>query len=752
MIPLMIPSLVPLPPPFSPLSISPSELIVAGGAISAGAGLATSGVYSLTRIRDRHIAREGFWLTITPPEKVDADASLAFWKNMRQMLSPWWKRTFHGQPYLIWELRMSAHRPELAIWAPSVVSRQTLSNAIEAAWHGSKVTNGADYKQVGTIAEARLKPLERHLHSIHVPDADEYLRGLIGAAAKLTGDESIVVSVLARPERHPIHRKRQSDPYPRMTNNKPSVLVPVPAYCMNVRISVASTDRARAKERIHGIALAFGSFEGANRLHRYRSDKPAREFHHHHYVSTEELAGLAPMPNATVMRTGRLWEVVADETVPREGKVIGTSGGRPVAQSVADSLMHTIVTGSTGSGKTTMLVNMILQDIEDGRSVVVTDWAKGDMIDWILERYPVGREKDLCLINPTHPTHAVGLDVLSHTIADLSVEHAINYFSELWMQLGDQQEAWLRSTILALSYIPGATLMEIPTFLDNDAWRRRVMDELQTPDSPSLLDHLKATFFKYDEMTPAEQKRAVGPLTHKLRSFLLKSTIRFVLGQSYVTKDPFKTLEHGGVILARVPKSEIGGKQASLLSSIVAAKTWEQVMSRSHIPEKDRYPTSFYGDEIHNYLRGSQFHSIEDMLTEARGWGMGVVLAHQFFEQITAISPETAAAISSCCRTKITFKISRENAHAAARTFEPMTENDIAKIPEYSAICLPVYGTPYSFKTVPLGAGSKARKEEVTRIAMKNWGRPKDDIEQEIIARRQNPARVLRIGAKYGQS
>lgn len=717
--------------------------------------VAIGATYPLARARDKKLAEHGYWLTITPPDEVSKEANLTFWKTMRQLLHPWWKALIFGQPYLIWEMRLSAHRPELCVWAPEIVSRQTLKNAIEAAWVGAKVSAGLDYTQTGYVAQARLKPLEHHLHSIHLADPKEYLRGLIGSAAGLTGDESIIVSILAKPSHSPIHRKRKSDPHQSPTwMGKPaanSVLEPIAAYLMNARISVASTDKMRAKERIHAVCLAYGSFEGANRIGRYKSTRPAREFHGHHYVSTDELASLAPMPTASIMRTGRMWEVVADETVPREGKILGTSGGRPVALSVVDSNHHIHITGATGGGKTWLMTNMILQDIAAGRSVVVIDWAKGDMIDWILERYPIGREPDLCLIDPLHPTHAVGLDVLTHTISDLSVEHAINYLSKMWTQLGDQQEAWLRSTILALSYVPGATLMEIPTFLDNDAWRKRVMDTLEIPDSPSLLDDLRSTFMQYNELTGPEKKKAVGPLTNKLRSFLLKSSIRFVLGQSYVTEDPFETLEHGGVILARVPKGSIGAKQATLLSSIITAKTWEQVMSRSAIPEKDRYPTSFYADEIQNYLRSTQFQSVEEMLTEARGWGMGVVLAHQFFEQLTSVGGDVAAAVASCCRNKITFSISRDNAKEAAKTFTPMTVDEIARIPQYSAICLPMHGTPYSFKTLTIGNGTQSRKEEVTRIAMERWGRDKSAIEQEIIARKQNPARVLKIGAKDGR-
>lgn len=1227
--------------------ISPNDVIyplVEWGSVVL---LAAGSTYPLTRARDKKLAEKGYWLTITPPDKVDNDANLTFWKTMRQQLHPWWKALVFGQPYLIWELRLSAHRPELCVWAPECVSRQTLKNAIESAWIGAKVSAGLDYTQIGWIAEARLKPLERHLHSIHLPDPNEYLRGLIGSTTGLTGDESVVVSILAQPSHSHIYRRRKADPHSgrnNWTGRTPpaSVLEPIPAYIMNARISVASTDKASAKERIHGVCLSFGPFEGANRLHRYKSKKPAREFHRHHRVSTEELAALAPMPTASVMRTGRLWEVVADETVPREGKVLGTSGGRDVALSVADSRMHVHITGNTGVGKalaidtpiltvdgwTTManiqvgdevfdengnpcrvvaatevmnnrscsilifddessliadddhqwlvwdrkarvaesrksmlngrvrkirlteeevstvkealsktlpgqiitrseivemgfslirivtltknltpvyesveisevtnenkvgweekflshlsecgrvttaarktgirrhtaynrrksstdfaqrwkaavnlspirgrshygydrtealtallalsgktlndqrrkltpavpvikttkeirdtarcgehsnysittaapvqhsekdllvdpytlgvwlgdgttrnggltcadpeiveyirslgwevrqhkcaisygiiglqaklrilgvlrnkhipaeymyssvsqrrellaglldtdggvevraacisssvkvladgilelalslgykatmsegramlygkdcgpnwtirfplasgsafkltrkvkardslgagraqvgtqryivdvqetpstpvrciqvdspnhmylagsnlipthnsvlMTKMILQDIEAGRSVVVIDWAKGDMIDWILERYPVGRENDLCLIDPLHPTRAVGLDVLTHTVADLSVEHAINYLSKLWTQLGDQQEAILRNAILLLSYVPGATLMEIPTLLDNDAWRKRVLDELEIPDSPSLKEDLRSSFISYGELTSAEKRKAAGPLTNKLRSFLLKSSIRFVLGQSYVTEDPFATLEHGGVILARVPKGSIGQKQASLLSSIITAKTWEQVMSRSGIPELDRYPTSFYADEIQNYLRGSQFQSVEEMLTEARGWGMGVVLAHQFHEQLIAAGGDVAAAVASCCRNKITFAISRDNAKNAAKTYAPMTEDEIARIPKFNAICLPVDGTPYSFQTIPLGPGTQSRKEEVTRISMERWGREKTAIEQEIIARKQNPARVLRIGTKDGR-
>lgn len=711
--------------------------------------LAIGACYLYARIRDKKLAKKGYWLMITPPDKVSEDSNLTFWKTMRQLLHPPWKALVYGQPYLIWELRLSAHRPELCVWAPEAVSRQTLKNAIESAWPGAKVSAGLDYVQTGWIAQSRLRPLERHLHSIHLANDTEYLRGLIGSAAGLTGDESIVVSVLAQPAHKPIHRKRQADPYKHYsaTGKKlgKDVLVPIPAYVMNVRVSVATTSTMAAKERIHGVNLAFGVFEGANRLHRYKSKQPAREFHKMYRVSTDELAVLAPMPTATVLRTGRSWEVIADATVPREGKVLGLSGGRSVAMTVRDSTTHCHITGVPGTGKTTLLTNMILQDIEAGRSVVVIDWAKGDMIDWILQRFPTGREQDLCLIDPMHPTHAVGLDVLTHTIADLSVEHAIGYLAKLWTQLGDQQEAILRNAVLLLSYVPGATLMEVPTLLSNNAWRKRVLQDLEIPDAPSLKDDLIAFFMAFGELTDSEKARSAGPLTNKLRSFLLKSSIRFVLGQSFVAEDPFKTLEHGGIILARVPKSELGPKQASLLSSIITAKTWEQVMSRSGIPEKDRYPTCYYGDEVQNYLRGSLFHSVEEMLTEARGWGMGVVLAHQYLEQLP---DEVKPAVEACCRTKITFKISAQNAHAAVRMFSPLTEHDIASIPEFSAICHPVNGNTFSFQTVPLLPGSITRKEEVTGISMAKWGRLKTDIEQEIIARKQNPARVLQIGAK----
>ncbi|TQN32649.1 hypothetical protein FHX37_2626 [Haloactinospora alba] len=719
-------------------------------------------------------ARQWRWRTqarlveILPPPQSELSGAEDLWRQMLGTLRPWWKRLLLGQPHLVWECAMSITGLRIRMWVPGPVPGGMVERAITSAWPGSLVsTRPVPPPRDDVRAHAGAVRLARPDHyPIETAFAEDPLRALIGAAGDLTGDDEVLVQVGVRPiTGRRLRRANKAAASLRYdytpTRGAFDALTPgghrsasllalrpeagreiqailtkstQPRLETAVRYLVSSPgatpeDRQRRRGRAHAVAAAWSVFSGHNYYQRHRVwALPKWRFHRRtmgrgDLLTARELAAIAHLP--------------LDETVPGlqraparpvppppqvaldtpESRVLGTaeqSEHRTVAQRAADARQHTHIIGGTGTGKTTLLMGMALDDLTKGRGLVMIE-PKGES-DLLLSRIPEEALDRVVLIDPEDNTPPPSLNVLGGgdpvRVADMVTGVFSRIYRDSW---GPRTDDILRSCCLTLAGTPQASLANVPKLLENDAFRRRTTADL---DDNGIL----AGFWRwYDNLSDQARAHATAPLLNKLRAVLLRDFARDLLAaRPRHALDLPTLLDHDAVVLARLPKGVLGDDTASLLGSLMLAQTWDAVLSRARQREADRRDTGIYLDEAQNFL--TLPYGLGDMLAEARAYRAGLVIAHQDLAQLPR---DLREATSANARSKIYFDVSPEDAHDLKRHVHPeLSEHDLSHLARFQAAArLVTHGAlspAFTLRTRPLPPPVQGRATAVRKASRSN--------------------------------
>jgi len=550
-----------------------------------------------------------------------------------------------------------------------------------------------------------------------------------------------------------------------------------PCWAIAIRYAVATTatDRqakARLRGRAHAVASAFALFSGRNRLERHRLRHPARvlaarRLGKGNLVSVKELAALAHLPTDVAVpglaRAGAnavapppaVARTLDPDTAtfangsggqePGPGgpraiwapKILGDAqagGRRPVSLAVADARYHLHVMGATGSGKSTLLTNLVLGDVEAGRGVVVID-PKGDLVTDLLDRLPQGAEARTVLVDPEDPDAAPVLNVLSGPDPDLAVDNLVGIFRSIFSAFwGPRTDDVLRSACLTLLRHAAATgastsLADVPRLLADDEFRKPRI-AVVSADTVGL----GGFWASYEQMSEASRAQVIGPVMNKLRAFLLRDFVRSVVGRPDSSFDMGQVLD-GGICLVRVPKGILGEETARLLGSFVVAKVWQTATHRARLGQAARVDASLVVDEAQNFLHLPR--SFDEMLAEARGYRLSMVLAHQHLGQLPK---ELRDAVSANARTKVWFSMSPEDAHVLARHVAPeVSEHDLSHLGAYTAAARLVVGgeeTPaFTLRTRPAPPPQPGRAHAVRTANRAAHHRPRIEDAKPLAGR-----------------
>ncbi|GIH16341.1 type IV secretory system conjugative DNA transfer family protein [Rugosimonospora africana] len=444
--------------------------------------------------------------------------------------------------------------------------------------------------------------------------------------------------------------------------------------------------RRRLATLAFGIACAYGIYAGRNRLRRRGIAAPGRvlagrRLSRGFLLSAGELAALAALPTDVAVAgldRARARAVPAPVAVPSGGRgvrVLGRAevGDHSVGVSLVDARQHFHVLGSTGSGKSTQMCHMAIDDVKAGRGLVVID-PKGDLALDILDRLPATVADRIVLIDPDQPGGAT-LNPLSGPDDDLVADNVVSIFSKIFQRhWGPRIDDVLRVACLTLMRHANANLTLVPPLLNDKQFRAPLTAGLDDPEG------LKG-FWEWYESTPAALRaQVIGPVLARLRSFLLRDFVRATLGVPASSFDMARVLD-GGILIARLPKGQLGEETAKLMGSFVFASVWQAATARVRLPEAARHDAVCYIDESHNILNLAG--SVTDMLAEARGYHLSLVLAHQNLSQLPR---ETQLALSANARNKIYFSCSPEDAHQLARHTHPeLDEHDVSHLDAYTA-------------------------------------------------------------------
>jgi hypothetical protein len=448
----------------------------------------------------------------------------------------------------------------------------------------------------------------------------------------------------------------------------------------------------------HALASALAVHDARNRLHRVRLAHPSavlgsRMLWAGFLLSAPELAGLAGLPldlAVAGLDRARAKAVPAPIAVPAGGrntKTLGRAqaGRHSVALPVADARQHIHVLGSTGAGKSTLLTHLILDDIKAGRATILID-PKGDLARDVLERLPLTVADRLVLIDPDQGMGSATfnpLELRPGADPDLIADNIVSIFSAIFQRAwGPRIDDVVRVSCLTLMRHRNPTLANIAPLLNDKQFRAPFTVDFDDPAG------LKGFWQWYESTPPHLRAQVIGPVLARLRSFLLRDFVRTTIGPPRSSFDMGRVLNTGGILIARLPKGQLGEDTSRLLGSLIFASVWQAATARARLPENQRRDASVYVDEAHNVLNLSG--TVSDMLAEARGYRLSMVLAHQHLAQLPR---DTQLALSANARNKIFFNCSPEDAAQLARhTLPELDEHDVSHLDAYIAATRLVIG------------------------------------------------------------
>jgi hypothetical protein len=496
---------------------------------------------------------------------------------------------------------------------------------------------------------------------------------------------------------------------------------------------------------MHALVAAFRGFDGANGL------RPTRVWLSRAFDRTvearggpagsmvlvaEEVAGLFHLPLEVAGFEGAHARLTPARRPAGEGKVICLlEDGRdtPARLAPGDARHHVHVLGPTGAGKSTLLLNLALDDIEAGRGVGVVD-PKGDLVRALQERIRPEHWDRVVLIDPSLRDRPVGLNVLECNDPDLhevACDQLITIFRKNYERFwGPRTDDILRAAVLTLLLRPGSSLCEVPLLLLQPEARRALTKGIQDPIG------LGPFWDEYERTPEGARMQMVGPVLNKLRSVLLRRTVRNIMGQPRSTIDLARCMDQGGILLVSLAKGLLGEETSRLLGAFLVARLWQAAMSRAGRPEAERPDFCLYLDEFQNYLHLPQ--SLDEVLVEARSYHLGLVLANQHLGQLTT---PTREALTANARTRVIFQCGQDDARYLAREFEPwLGDLQLRNLQPHQVAVRQFRGgrteRPFTGVTRPEPSGlGDDNAQGLVEASLRRYGRPRARVEAEIESR-----------------
>ncbi len=398
-----------------------------------------------------------------------------------------------------------------------------------------------------------------------------------------------------------------------------------------------------------------------------------------------------------------------------------------------DRRQHMYVIGKTGTGKSVLLHNLILQDIMHGDGVCVVD-PHGELIESLLVKIPKSRAEDVIYFNPADTDYPLGFNVLE--LPDPKYKHLVasglmGIFTKIWSNVWSaRMEYIMNNAVLALLDTPHTTLLGIPRLLVDKEYRQKIIANLKDPVVRAFWVN------EYEEWQDKFRSEAIAPIQNKVGQFLSTAIVRNVVGQSKSTFDVFSLMNQQKIFLVNVSKGRIGEDNAALLGAMIITKIQLASMERVRIPEDERKDFYLYVDEFQNFATDS----FAGILSEARKYRLDLTIAHQYVGQLTTdVSTVVRDAVFGNVGTMISFRVGATDAEFLEKEFEPeFMIQDIINLPNYhiylKMMVNGVTSRPFSARTLaPFNINEEAAgMNAVIEMSRKRYALPKEQVEKDI--------------------
>lgn len=343
--------------------------------------------------------------------------------------------------------------------------------------------------------------------------------------------------------------------------------------------------------------------------------------------------------------------------------IIGTRDGwgqeEPFALFQRDRRQHLHVVGKSGTGKTTMLRNMIIQDIEAGRGVGVID-PHGDLALDLLDHIPSHRIEDVAYFDPSDAEYPIGFNLLGAVPAGrrhLVASGVVSVFRGIWADSwGPRLEYILYATVAALLECENVSLLGVTRMLSDEAYRDWVVRQVK---DPMVRSFWVSEFGRYDKRFLQE---AVAPIQNKVGQLLMAPELRNILGQVKTRIDARFMMDNRRIFIANLSKGKIGADKANLLGALWVTQFQLAAMSRADVPEAERVDFNLYVDEFQSFVSDS----FTSLLSESRKYALSLSLSHQYFDQL---KPSILDAVMGNVGSLVAFRVGFEDAERLERAF-----------------------------------------------------------------------------------
>lgn len=394
-----------------------------------------------------------------------------------------------------------------------------------------------------------------------------------------------------------------------------------------------------------------------------------------------------------------------------------------------DRRRHVYVIGKTGMGKTAMLQNMAIQDIQEGKGVGFVD-PHGEAAEELLDFIPSHRVNDVIYVNPADLDYPIAFNVMEKV--DLEHRHLVagglmGVFKKIWPDVWSaRMEYILNNSILALLEYPGSTLLGINRMLSDPEFRKKIVDKITDP-------VIKAFWInEFARYTQRYEVEATAAIQNKVGQFISAPLIRNIIGQVRSTIDMREVMDKGKILILNLSKGRIGEDNSMLLGALLVTKIQLAAMSRVDVPEEKRRDFFLYVDEFQNFAT----ESFANILSEARKYRLSLTLAHQYIAQM---DEKVRDAVFGNIGTLISFRVGAEDAEFLEKEFKPeFFGQDLVNLAKYNIYLKlmidGVAGRPFSACTLtPFPRLSEeSNKERIIKVSRDRYGTPREKVEESI--------------------
>lgn len=664
-----------------------------------------------------------------------------------------------------------------------------LVDLVEKQIHGAYP--GADVKEVeeynifsehGKVAYAafRLKNADFYPIRSYRDLPTDPLSSVTSVLAKMQGDEGIVIQVLIQPAagkwaklgRSYVAKVKKDEANPEKASFKvdPKTLEAVeqktakPGFNTVVRLVVSSDTKESAEAHLGNLLTAFSQFTSDHNTFTkvkyilkklfmidfiYRYFPPVNFSFSKQYsiLNSDELATIYHFPNKSVETPHIVWlnakRAPAPIQIPASGLFLGASRYRGVERPIYigddDRRRHMYIIGKTGTGKSQLLEELSMQDIEAGRGVAVID-PHGDLIDGILSRIPPERAEDVIYFDPSDTERPMGLNMLEayteeqkHYVVTSIVGLMYKLYDPMKTGIiGPRFEHAIRNAMLTVMSEPGNTFVEVVRALTDSSFVQELLPKVQDPIIRRYwTDQIAQT-------ADFHKSEVLDYIVSKFGRFVTNKLMRNIIGQSDSSFDFRKVMDEGKILLINLSKGKIGEENSNFLGLILVPKLLIAAMSRQEISEEKRRDFYLYVDEFQNFATPD----FAQILSEARKYRLNLIVANQFIGQM---EEEVKNAVFGNVGTLVAFRVGVTDANYLQHEFQPtFNEVDLINIDRFNAyVKTIVHNEPV--KSFSLDLSKDMNKINATRnpqvakaiiqLSRLKFGRSRELVEAEVSQR-----------------